>query len=114
CYSLHCFFQAEDGIRDRNVTGVQTCALPIYRSLPRYCPQRSCLFIAVVRLRGIVACVPTIPYGRHGLRGTDVFGSTQPRTSSPRGSTGAPLRSRRTCEAVHSRGRIYLVPFDAL
>src|SRR5699024_10284648 len=24
-----CFFQAEDGIRDRNVTGVQTCALPI-------------------------------------------------------------------------------------
>src|SRR5699024_12118628 len=24
------FVQAEDGIRDRNVTGVQTCALPIY------------------------------------------------------------------------------------
>src|SRR5207249_9540231 len=24
-------FQAEDGIRDRNVTGVQTCALPIFR-----------------------------------------------------------------------------------
>src|SRR5699024_12232251 len=24
------FCQAEDGIRDRNVTGVQTCALPIY------------------------------------------------------------------------------------
>src|SRR5437868_14514312 len=28
------FFQAEDGIRDRNVTGVQTCALPI--SLPTW------------------------------------------------------------------------------
>src|SRR5699024_11607018 len=26
------FFQAEDGIRDRNVTGVQTCALPISAS----------------------------------------------------------------------------------
>src|SRR6266699_4946841 len=25
------FFQAEDGIRDADVTGVQTCALPIYR-----------------------------------------------------------------------------------
>src|SRR5690606_41209504 len=25
------FFQAEDGIRDFHVTGVQTCALPIYR-----------------------------------------------------------------------------------
>src|SRR2546421_4277689 len=27
------FFQAEDGIRDLIVTGVQTCALPIYLSL---------------------------------------------------------------------------------
>src|SRR5260370_29972799 len=27
------FFQAEDGIRDSSVTGVQTCALPIYRQL---------------------------------------------------------------------------------
>jgi len=26
---LFFFFQAEDGIRDRDVTGVQTCALPI-------------------------------------------------------------------------------------
>src|SRR5437868_12925091 len=25
------FFQAEDGIRVRSVTGVQTCALPIFR-----------------------------------------------------------------------------------
>src|SRR5439155_6875132 len=25
------FFQAEDGIRDGHVTGVQTCALPIFR-----------------------------------------------------------------------------------
>src|SRR5260370_986600 len=25
------FFQAEDGIRDSSVTGVQTCALPIFR-----------------------------------------------------------------------------------
>src|SRR5687768_18431082 len=28
------FFQAEDGIRDVAVTGVQTCALPIYRLSP--------------------------------------------------------------------------------
>src|SRR5699024_11792030 len=27
------FFQAEDGIRGRNVTGVQTCALPIFMML---------------------------------------------------------------------------------
>src|SRR5256885_4445969 len=28
------FFQAEDGIRDYKVTGVQTCALPIYGRSP--------------------------------------------------------------------------------
>src|SRR5689334_23685998 len=28
------FFQAEDGIRDGTVTGVQTCALPILRARP--------------------------------------------------------------------------------
>src|SRR5689334_3026761 len=42
------FFQAEDGIRDGTVTGVQTCALPIYRAFsgprrashyPRSCPR---------------------------------------------------------------------------
>src|SRR2546430_2261906 len=30
---LFFFFQAEDGIRDLTVTGVQTCALPIYDAL---------------------------------------------------------------------------------
>src|SRR3712207_9333462 len=33
CIVLFFFFQAEDGIRDIGVTGVQTCALPI-------CPRR--------------------------------------------------------------------------
>ena len=28
-HPFYFFFQAEDGIRDRDVTGVQTCALPI-------------------------------------------------------------------------------------
>src|SRR5688572_31544802 len=29
-WTLYFFFQAEDGIRDLTVTGVQTCALPIF------------------------------------------------------------------------------------
>src|SRR5262249_57611006 len=29
------FFKAEDGIRDWSVTGVQTCALPIFTSIRR-------------------------------------------------------------------------------
>src|ERR1039457_345332 len=40
------FFQAEDCIRDYKVTGVQTCALPIY--------------VEVVRLFAIAACIPAI------------------------------------------------------
>src|SRR5437016_9200786 len=43
------FFQAEDGIRDWSVTGVQTCALPILSGRVQYnveaayanCPPRS-------------------------------------------------------------------------
>src|SRR5258708_22381556 len=42
CYVLKAdpffFFQAEDGIRDDLVTGVQTCALPIFRLDPEGTP----------------------------------------------------------------------------
>src|SRR5207249_7989218 len=37
------FFQAEDGIRDRNVTGVQTCALPISWRFPRCATPRDAI-----------------------------------------------------------------------
>src|SRR5215210_8901261 len=33
------FFQAEDGIRDTSVTGVQTCALPISSSITTTSPR---------------------------------------------------------------------------
>src|SRR5437016_7461068 len=33
CFFFFFFFQAEDGIRDWSVTGVQTCALPISNCL---------------------------------------------------------------------------------
>src|SRR5256886_6900225 len=33
CFHFFFFFQAEDGIRDLTVTGVQTCALPISRGV---------------------------------------------------------------------------------
>src|SRR5256886_16431899 len=33
CSSFFFFFQAEDGIRDLTVTGVQTCALPIFAQM---------------------------------------------------------------------------------
>src|SRR5205085_7437441 len=41
------FFQAEDGIRDLTVTGVQTCALPI--SAPHVTPDRCSRIRRVLR-----------------------------------------------------------------
>src|SRR5207302_3619372 len=40
------FFQAEDGIRDFHVTGVQTCALPIYYPRSHPSPLETCGCIA--------------------------------------------------------------------
>src|SRR3712207_7828603 len=52
------FFQAEDGIRDIGVTGVQTCALPILipRVHDRYGKERSALVAAfpTFRSRGAI------------------------------------------------------------
>src|SRR5690606_40728480 len=43
CFLLFVFFfQAEDGIRDFHVTGVQTCALPIF-SRPPATPNATCV-----------------------------------------------------------------------
>src|SRR5215813_6139287 len=44
------FFQAEDGIRDADVTGVQTCALPI---LARY--EQNGRFVESVRLTNVAS-----------------------------------------------------------
>ena len=41
-WSLDFFFQAEDGIRDKLVTGVQTCALPISSCQKESCGQEAC------------------------------------------------------------------------
>src|SRR5690606_40003757 len=48
------FFQAEDGIRDFHVTGVQTCALPISLSLPVY---------ALAIAQGVIAAIVTAAFG---------------------------------------------------
>src|SRR2546429_3740781 len=52
------FFQAEDGIRDVAVTGVQTCALPIYLRRPRI--RRSCTKRSIslsVQADGVLAAI---------------------------------------------------------
>src|SRR2546426_3824167 len=44
------FFQAEDGIRDYKVTGVQTCALPIYINTRRRRVFWKCFRLSISRL----------------------------------------------------------------
>src|SRR2546429_6994650 len=44
------FFQAEDGIRDVAVTGVQTCALPIWIELVNF-------IVRIVAKRNIATCL---------------------------------------------------------
>src|SRR2546430_6422040 len=50
--SLFFFFQAEDGIRDLTVTGVQTCALPI-STPPPVPPGVGAVLKAMVTLRSL-------------------------------------------------------------
>src|SRR5690606_41160959 len=45
------FFQAEDGIRDFHVTGVQTCALPILRDQYRQLGEKAVHTLARLVLR---------------------------------------------------------------
>src|SRR5207248_6459710 len=45
-----CFFQAEDGIRYRTVTGVQTCALPIW----------ALIFLLAPRLEAVLPALPAL------------------------------------------------------
>src|SRR5499427_351286 len=62
------FFQAEDGIRDHCVTGVQTCALPIWDRDPR-AGGRLAARIAI--RRGVPAVPPHRP-SVHSVRGVDM------------------------------------------
>src|SRR3712207_4816552 len=48
------FFQAEDGIRDIGVTGVQTCALPISPDRPRRGPSVPAVVAGVALVLGVV------------------------------------------------------------
>src|SRR5437763_10291809 len=55
------FFQAEDGIRDTSVTGVQTCALPISFSIAQPMARISSSACRFTRL------TPAAPLMSHGL-----------------------------------------------
>src|SRR2546426_354874 len=82
------FFQAEDGIRDYKVTGVQTCALPIWHFSPpvKGTFQLSLTLLVHYRSRGVfrVGCLCHPP----SRAISDARYSGYPESPSSRTSTG--------------------------
>src|SRR5207248_4898551 len=61
-------FQAEDGIRDRTVTGVQTCALPIF--ITRSPALLLCMGVGALQMMinyGIMGFTPSFLMKHYGL-----------------------------------------------
>src|SRR5256885_5625082 len=63
------FFQAEDGIRDYKVTGVQTCALPIFqRFRPSKCARLAVQHVQIVlEIQDLLADTMTALVAGHAL-----------------------------------------------
>src|SRR5689334_1097119 len=105
------FFQAEDGIRDGTVTGVQTCALPIFAHRPDRTqrarrragravrPARDPL--RTPRLARLVRGVRAAPRSRERRRRVRIRGHGRGR---PR-RAGAPRRARRQRRVAPAAGR---------
>src|SRR6266436_1306513 len=84
------FFQAEDGIRDVAVTGVQTCALPIYIH------KRRASGLAGRGLAGVVR--PAQP-GKDSEQEERTYGDRNPLVSTHMGLARAPKRRPRATNA---------------
>src|SRR5215475_15433440 len=63
------FFQAEDGIRDFHVTGVQTCALPILPVARRNGMVKRARMLAVVALLTMACSAPANLTGEISVAG---------------------------------------------
>src|SRR2546427_4543760 len=61
------FFQAEDGIRDLTVTGVQTCALPIWRQRDLVLQVQGPREVAVECAAAQGAAAVERGHGQHGV-----------------------------------------------
>src|SRR5204863_6434890 len=93
------FFQAEDGIRDLYVTGVQTCALPICRPNTSWMPatsMRDCWLEAGETM-------PLRWKGRSALCRSGQRKLNKPTSSATSSSTGSTSRSEEHTSELQSR-----------
>src|SRR3712207_7973744 len=68
------FFQAEDGIRDIGVTGVQTCALPISEAVAAGTPLEPTVGATALLSRGSVGDAVAQVQRRLGIDDDGIFG----------------------------------------
>src|SRR5690349_22931314 len=70
------FFQAEDGIRDLYVTGVQTCALPISGKIGPVAPVFALwvlvVFAVILRHKAVAVAVDCLEHSRPWVSDADV------------------------------------------
>src|SRR6516164_10338800 len=79
------FFQAEDGIRDGTVTGVQTCALPIFRYGRPDATDEEVLHAAVAARCEFIEALPEGFATKVGDRGLRLSGGQRQRIAIARG-----------------------------
>src|SRR2546430_5490788 len=65
---MYFFFQAEDGIRDLTVTGVQTCALPILRKTRDQSAGAGNALVGVQKTVEVMALRPEVAGLNHPVR----------------------------------------------
>src|SRR5437764_12065578 len=96
---LFFFFQAEDGIRDTSVTGVQTCALPIF--VP---PERT-----EAREAGLLAasCWPASPRHESRVRRWERYRSEERRVGKECRSRGSADRQKKNSKKRTEEGRTH-------
>src|SRR6478736_7848725 len=112
CLFFFFFFQAEDGIRDLTVTGVQTCALPIFEVRSLSPNSFSCTSTLGGTLAGAAVLGPAagaaagaaLPLGAGGKSlAVTTGGSLQP--SSPKANTrGSRAKQRKSRRAAFITG----------
>src|SRR2546429_3707114 len=96
------FFQAEDGIRDVAVTGVQTCALPISRARVRRRHPRTPACPARRRRRGTSV---------NSARKTAAHTARQADAPQPPANCGTPTPDRKSTRLNSSHGYISYAVF---
>src|SRR5690606_39489765 len=111
CLVFFFFFQAEDGIRDFHVTGVQTCALPIsalrFNQLARAACSRSSLPLSEPSMTTSPASITAPPISDAST--ADSTSTSRPKRSEERRvgkecrSRGSPEQQKKnTCAETHA------------